>query len=915
MRFLATSDLHIRDYSKFTSWSGVVPDRLLVNFHLAHDLVELCKSESVSAILIAGDLFDVATNPPVVLNVVNEFLSILSSETPVLMIHGQHDLSTKTVDKHLRKLTALSIFESDQVKFFHDEVYSVDGTSIFFYGWSKETPSYKDADIFVGHGLVAGAKNPFGYEFQFGYDPEFLSRKYKFSVIGDIHKSQVFYGNVLIPGPPIQSSFSDDPSTGVWIVDTENWNFKFYPLQSDVYPRFIYVTDQSKIPADHPKNHYYQVLSTSRQKDTSSHLKTISTSMDLWGIIDEVILSLKDDRQEALRLLARKCYDEVITSNVESRKFPEIEIERISIRNFFSIKSFDYGIPEGIVSIVGDIGTGKSTFLDAICFGFYGSTTKGKFKSDIIPISFTPDGDTVVAISFRIKDNNYSILRSSSELKLFINGTETTGSRMSDTQRLIEEIIQISLSEYLCLIYFSQESGSFFGSMSNAQQMSLLTMFLGSHELYLDKMVGSVQSSFRHYKDEILRLEGSISSLNSRYDRDSRRLNELKSYQLSLRDRQIESLRYSPFSDASMEVIDLLLQDRPTDAVNLYFGIDFSETQKRLEALKLEKSKLLTKKLNVDMEILKLQSSQESLSDAIATQLKKLRYLKTGTCPECGQSLPVDDEELCRIVDDIVKKRDELKSSQSALESLKENKLRLEADIPKFDSRISELLELENKCNSFLSYKKSQVDLDFSELEFLEKSVSSYEEEKFLLKSQKSECEELYRLYEILAKKVFSDKGVRAKCVEYIGEMLSSEINSLFESIDSKIKVQISTVTYNKSGNLSTGFDVNANFNGTTINYRSASGGQKMIIDLVSIVSIYNLLSSLNNLPQGLFGFIAMDESIKYLDSKNIDTVRDIILSLCARTVFVVSHDEKLSSILSNNQLVVSLENGVSVYN
>ena len=199
-------------------------------------------------------------------------------------------------------------------------------------------------------------------------------------------------------------------------------------------------------------------------------------------------------------------------------------------------------------------------------------------------------------------------------------------------------------------------------------------------------------------------------------------------------------------------------------------------------------------------------------------------------------------------------------------------------------------------------------------MNILKSSIDEFDVQKKELESQKESYQELYELYEILHKKVFNDKGIKARCVEYIGQHLSSEVNSLLESIDTDLRLTINTVTYNKSGGLSSGFDVRGNFNGVDINYRNASGGQKMLIDTAAIVSIYNLLSSMYNLPTGIFGFIAMDESIKYLDAKNIDTVRDLISCIRSRTVFIVSHDEKLSQTISDRSLLVKLEDGISNY-
>ena len=89
MKFLVFADVHIRNYSKFTKWTTVIPERLKININLAKDILRISKKENVNDIIIAGDLLDIAISPPMVLNVVDDFLSILSSDCNITLTHGQ----------------------------------------------------------------------------------------------------------------------------------------------------------------------------------------------------------------------------------------------------------------------------------------------------------------------------------------------------------------------------------------------------------------------------------------------------------------------------------------------------------------------------------------------------------------------------------------------------------------------------------------------------------------------------------------------------------------------------------------------------------------------------------------------------------------------------------------------------------
>lgn len=912
MRILCTADVHIRNYSKFTKWDSLIPERLSINLELAQQISDIAGVEQVNSIIIAGDLLDIAVSPPMVLNVVDKFLSILSEYNDVYITQGQHDISTKTVDEYLKQLTTLTIFESDKIHFHHNEVVTIGNKKVFFYGWSNIPPEFKDADMFVGHGMVQGSKNVLNYTFQSGYDPGVLSKKYKFSVIGDIHKQQDFYGNVLIPGPPIQNSFKDDATTGVWVIDDEDWSYEFYPLENPKFPKFFYVNDKSEIPTNKPDNYFYQALSHKRQSQATEQIK--STSLDLWSIIEFTIKSIKDSRHDSLLEISKKVFEDSMSSPIEARHIPQTILKQVTIKNFFSIQELDLTFPEGLVSVVGDIGTGKSTFLDAICWGLYGVTTKGKFKDDLIPVTYKPTSEPTVIIEYSIADNIYRITRTSSSLIFEINNSQVTGSRMSDTQAQIEDVIQITYSEFSCLVYFSQDSGSFFGNLKNDQQMSLMTMFLSQQDQYLDKMISSVATSYKKYMNESLKIEGAISNLVTTNERNFQKYNEYKSYQVSLRDRQIEALQYSDYKDCSIEIIDLLIQGKTTEAINRYFDIDYDSTKSKLAILKDKKSELVSKKFETELSLSQAKSQQTQDKRDLSNLIAKIKSHKSGVCSECKQSLPIDDDYLAKLIEEVkVIQTNQTKYIED--EEILDSTLKtFVSDIEIYEEKIKDTLDVISKADTFKKLKQSDVTIDPTEMKLLQQALDEFDTQKSELESQKEAYKELYSLYEVLHKKVFTDKGIKARCVEYIGQHLSDEVNSLLDSIDSNIRITINTVTYNKSGGLSSGFDVIANFNGTDIKYRNASGGQKMLIDVSSVVSIYNLLSSTYNLPEGILGFLAMDESIRYLDTKNIDTVRDIVGCIRAKTVFVVSHDEKLSQILTDRSINVKLENGISMY-
>lgn len=85
MKFLHTSDLHI---GKRLNEYPLIDDQK----HILSQIIDIAKEEKVSAVVIAGDIYDKSLPSAEAVPVLDEFISTLAEEKiPVLMISGNHD--------------------------------------------------------------------------------------------------------------------------------------------------------------------------------------------------------------------------------------------------------------------------------------------------------------------------------------------------------------------------------------------------------------------------------------------------------------------------------------------------------------------------------------------------------------------------------------------------------------------------------------------------------------------------------------------------------------------------------------------------------------------------------------------------------------------------------------------------------
>ena len=94
-KILLTADIHISDYVNHNLFGDPL-FRLNQFKRLADRLVEIHEEEKCGGIIIAGDLMNVASPRPYVVNHIYNFLRKLNDlNTPILLCHGQHDLDSR----------------------------------------------------------------------------------------------------------------------------------------------------------------------------------------------------------------------------------------------------------------------------------------------------------------------------------------------------------------------------------------------------------------------------------------------------------------------------------------------------------------------------------------------------------------------------------------------------------------------------------------------------------------------------------------------------------------------------------------------------------------------------------------------------------------------------------------------------
>ena len=191
----------------------------------------------------------------------------------------------------------------------------------------------------------------------------------------------------------------------------------------------------------------------------------------------------------------------------------------MSLKNWKTHLDSKIEFVNGTNAIIGNVGTGKSSILDAICFGFFGTFPNLQSKrvklDETIMRRPTDKNKAEVQISFFLKDKNYVIKRtieknkgtSYSEIREDGKLLETNTSRVTE---MVEKILKTNYETFSKAIYSEQNNLDYFLTLGKGQRVKKI-----DEMLMIDKFENVRANSVNVYN----KLNDKKSALQSAMDR------------------------------------------------------------------------------------------------------------------------------------------------------------------------------------------------------------------------------------------------------------------------------------------------------------------------------------------------------------------------------------------------------------
>jgi exonuclease SbcC len=409
-------------------------------------------------------------------------------------------------------------------------------------------------------------------------------------------------------------------------------------------------------------------------------------------------------------------------------------IEELEIKNFESYESEKIKFTEGLNLIKGRNSTGKSTLLDALLFGLYGSIPyvdkrllvsrlRRGGEMEVCVIFRSPSGSTIKV--YRSGKLNIKGGYESTKLKLIADGREIDIEGDEDLRKKVTEKLGISLKKFINLVYVRQGSLQDILEPEKKVDVDLILRLTLIRELKeqideakkeLEKYEGKdVQTELQSIKNFMIpQLKANINGLEQ--DIESLKIEVSELEELIKKAESLELMELLTHVDKKEE-LKLDLRDTNNKLQTFFIQAGVNSREELLELIKNWEGELIALKeqsSKLEEEVKDLHEKwifYDGKAKAISHEINEHEeLLKKGTqvCPTCGQKLDAktlkdilerkkSDLEIFRREEEIWKK--DYAKKNDCLEELKK---KLNESL----SKINSLKELDANVQNYLTKKR-----------------------------------------------------------------------------------------------------------------------------------------------------------------------------------------------------------------
>jgi DNA repair exonuclease SbcCD ATPase subunit len=544
-----------------------------------------------------------------------------------------------------------------------------------------------------------------------------------------------------------------------------------------------------------------------------------------------------------------------------------ILFKRIAYRNFLSSGNNLTEINltgETTTLIIGHNGSGKSTMLDALCFGLFNKAFRKINKNQLV--NSTNEKECLVEVEFSIGNKEYKIIRGIKPniFEIWINGElQNQVAASIDQQKHLEDIIlKLNYKSFTQIVILGSASFVPFMQLSTANRREVV-------EDLLDIKIFSAMNSI---------LKEKIRSSNEK-------IKEFDIFEKSIQEKilmqtefieELEKRGNDKIIANQEKIVNLLNEVGVYIRQNSFLEEDVFKYIKEQEEVSGATDRLK-----------KLDNLKGKLSEKVSVITEEHKFFNENTvCPTCTQT--IDEEFRVNKITDVQNKAKELQTGYQDLECTIKNEeererqfIILSKEIAKLNNEISQnntRISFNQKQTQELEYEIQTITEQFKNRNTEQQKLEKLEKQQVDNFKKKSKYKETINYFDF-AQILMKDGGVKTKIIQKYLPLMNKQINKYLQIMDFYINF---TLDEEFKENIKS--PIHEDFT-----YESFSEGEKMRINLSILFTWREIARMKNSINTNL---LILDEVFdSSLDNMGTDYFTKIIKHIIKdANVFVISH-------------------------
>ena len=514
--------------------------------------------------------------------------------------------------------------------------------------------------------------------------------------------------------------------------------------------------------------------------------------------------------------------------------------------------------------IIGENGAGKSTILDALCFGLFGKPFRSVNKLQLL--NSINNAGAIVEVELEIGSKKVKVIRGikPNVFEIYVNGKMyNQDANARDYQKYLEQqVLKLNYRSFTQVVILGSSTFIPFMQLKSKQRRDVV-------EDILDIQIFSLMNMLLKQKLKTIQDDQREIEYNS----------ELTDEKIDLKKKYIEDVKNN--KDTLLKEKSILISNNEEEIYKKKATITMHSGSNEL----LLKEISGTDKVNKDYS--KLKDIKSTLTEKKNSNSKMLRFFEDNDdCPTCEQPLenadqmiPDKQKEVERFTNALVELEVALKQSERRQSEIQTYADKIRENEVKIATENSSIVQLE-KFNATLLAEISQLEngevdqSDLVELNKLEKHLVSLKKQKTKLKEDQTYAE--------ASRNMLQDTGIKTKIIKQYLPIMNKLVNTYLTEMEFYVN-----------------FTLDENFIETIksryrdeFTYASFSEGEKMRIDLALLFTWRAVAKMKNSTNTNL---LILDEIFdSSLDGAGTDEFLKILNTLDGENVFVISHKQDI---------------------